>query len=554
MTTPVTVERTASATATSPPPSAGTVTGAATLARLQLRLDRVRSPLWLGGIVALVLVSAGSVAALYPEPQDVQTYVDLMDLSPNLVAVNRALNGPGLGFEDPNLGVVLVNELAIWGALAFALMGIFAVTRHTRAEEDAERADVLRSRCVGRHATLAAVAITVTLTQLVAGAISLLGMLVLGFAPVGSLALCLAFVASGVVFAAITAVAAQVASSARATLGLGLAALGAAYLVRAVGDLGTNGWSWVSPIGWAHQLRAFAGERWWVLGLSVLLVGACCAVAVGTSDRRDLGSGLLPQRLGPSHAPAWSTRPLGLALRLQRGAVLAWSVGLFVLGVAYGAVGSDIEQVFRENPDMERFIPMGQSATDSYLAYTLVLGAMLAGGFAVGSVLRLRGEEAGGRTEWVLATPVSRSSWMSAHVAVAVIGAVVVLAASGVGTGLGLGIAVDDLSQVSRLLMASWSLLPAVLVLVGVAAFAYGLSPRWSLLAWAALAVTVVVGLFGELFRLPTALRWLSPLEHLPLVPAEPVELLPILVCSGVALVAVAAGVVLLRRRDVPSV
>ena len=99
MTTSVTVQRTASTTATSPPSSAGTVTGAATLARLQLRLDRVRSPLWLGGIIALVLVSAGSVAAMYPEPQDVQSYVDLMDLSPNLVAVNRALNGPGLGFE-----------------------------------------------------------------------------------------------------------------------------------------------------------------------------------------------------------------------------------------------------------------------------------------------------------------------------------------------------------------------------------------------------------------------------------------------------------------------
>ena len=533
---------------------AGTLTGTWTLARLQLRLDRVRTPLWLVGIVTLVLVSAASVAGLYPEPEDVQRYVATMELSPNLVSVNRALNGPGLGFDDPNLGVVLVNELAIWGAFAFALMGIFAVTRHTRAEEDAERADVVRARSVGRHASLAAVAVTVTGTQLLAGLVSFAGLLALGFAPVGSTALCAAFVAAGLVFAAITAVAAQVASTARATLGLGLAALGVAYLVRATGDLGQRGWSWASPIGWTHQVRAFAGERWWVLGLSFGVVAVCGVLATSLADRRDLGSGLVSQRLGPAHASRWSTVPIGLVLRLQRGAIVGWSIGLLVLGLAYGAVGSDIEQVLRDNPDMEQFIPAaGRSITDSYVAYTLALGAMLAGGYAIGSVLRLRGEEVDARTEWVLATPSSRWTWMDANLAVAVSGSVLVLVASGLGTGLGLGVATDDLGQVPRLVGASLSLLPAVLVLVGVAALAYGWAPRWSMFAWGPLAFVVVVGLFGELFRVPMALRWLSPLEHLPMVPAEAVEPVPAVVLTGLAGVLVAAAGVGFRSRDVPA-
>lgn len=533
---------------------AATLAGTWTLARLQLRLDRVRTPLWLVGIVTLVLVSAASVAGLYPEPEDVQRYVATMELSPNLVSVNRALNGPGLGFDDPNLGVVLVNELAIWGAFAFALMGIFAVTRHTRAEEDAERADMVRARSVGRHASLAAVALTVSVTQLLAGLVSFAGLLALGFAPVGSTALCVAFVAAGLVFAAITAVAAQVASTARATLGLGLAALGVAYLVRATGDLGQRAWSWASPIGWTHQMRAFAGERWWVSGLSLGVVVVCGVVATSLADRRDLGSGLMAQRLGPVHARPWSTRPVGLVLRLQRGAIVGWSIGLLVLGLAYGAVGSDIEQVLRDNPDMEQFIPVGgSSVTDSYVAYTLALGAMLAGGYAIASVLRLRGEEADARTEWVLATPSSRWSWMAAHLAVAVFGSVVVLVASGMGTGLGLGVASDDLGQVPRLVGASLSLLPAVLVLIGVAALAYGWAPRWSLLSWGPLAFVVVVGLFGELFRVPAALRWLSPLDHLPMVPAEAVDVVPALVLIGLAGVLVAAAAVGLRRRDVPA-
>lgn len=77
-----------------------------------------------------------------------------------MVAVNSAMNGPGFGFDRPTIGVVLVNETTVWGAIAFALMGI-SRWREPPSEEEAERTEVLRSRMVGRHATLAAAALTV---------------------------------------------------------------------------------------------------------------------------------------------------------------------------------------------------------------------------------------------------------------------------------------------------------------------------------------------------------------------------------------------------------
>ena len=54
----------------------------------------------------------------------------------------------------------------------------------------------------------------------------------------------------------------------RAVGSLALIAVAVAYALRAVGDVASGGgnWlSWLSPIGWMQQVRAYAGDRWWVL-------------------------------------------------------------------------------------------------------------------------------------------------------------------------------------------------------------------------------------------------------------------------------------------------
>jgi ABC-2 type transport system permease protein len=531
-----------------------TLTGTLHLVRLDLRLDRVRMPVWAVVVLGLVLVSAGSVMNLYSTPEEIAGYVSLINISGNMSAVNSALNGPGFGFEDPDVGVVLVNEVAIWGSLAFAFMGIFQMARHTRAEEEAERTEVLRSRMVGRHAGLAAAAITVGGLEVLVGLATFAGLVGFGYAAVGSAALVSAYVAAGMLFAALTAVAAQVASTARATTGLGVGALGVAFLVRAVGDMGDGSLSWLSPIGWVHRVRPFAGEDWWVLGLSVAVILVAAVVAVVLSDRRNLGSGLLPQRLGPHHAGPATSHPLGLTARLQKGPLLGWSVGLFVLGAAYGSIGSDIEQMFTDNPDLERFIPMGAgSVTDAYLSYTLALGAMMTAGYVISSVLRMRTEESSGRLELMLAHPLSRSAWVGDHLLVAVSGALVVLAASGLGTGVGIAFALGEPDQVVRMVVASVALMPVELATAGLAMTCVGLVPKVAPLAWVGLVVLVVVGLFADLFSLPDWVRWVSPLEHLPRMPADGFDPVAFVAVTAVGVVLIVVGVAAFRRRDVPA-
>lgn len=528
-----------------------TLTGFGRLVRLILRRDRLRLPLWLVGLGGVVVASAASLPPVYPDQQAIDDYVRLFGDNPALIT----FAGPGYGFDDPSIGVILVNETQLWGMVGVALMAVFLVNRHTRAEEDEERAELVRSSVVGRHApdlaALAVVSGVVVLLGVVCGA----SFVLLDYPVAGSIALAASLSAVGLVFVGITAVAAQVSSSGRATIGAGSLALLVAFVLRAVGDIGDNALRWLSPIGWGQSVRAFADERWWVLGLCLAVALVLVLVAAVLFDRRDLGAGLLVTRAGRAHAGRSLRSPLGLALRLQRGVLLGWIVGLFVTGVVYGSIADEIEEMIADNPVYADIFTQlgGGSITDAFLATALVMLALIASGYPISAALRMRTEENAGRADSVLATPVSRWRWMASHLAVTIAGAVLIVTAGGLGTGLGVAVVLDDADQVLRLAGASLVTVPPVLVLTGVTVALYGLVPKAALAAWAALALVAVVGFLGEVLRLPDWTRDLSPFEHVPAVPAVDVRWLPLAVLLAVAAALVAAGAWGFRRRDIAA-
>lgn len=526
-----------------------THTGVIRLVRLILRRDRIRLAVWVGALALTAIASASAIPPLYPDQQAIDDYARLFGDNPALVA----FAGPGYGFDDPNLGVILVNETQLWMMIGAALMSIFLVNRHTRAEEDDERADLVLSNVTGRHAPVTAAVAVVAGANVALASLCAVAFVVLGFGTVGSFALATSIALAGLTFTAVTAVAAQVASTGRATLGLASVVLGAAFVIRAVGDIAGTWWRWLSPLGWAQGIRAFADEQWWPLGLGLLWCAGLLLLARAFFDRRDLGSGILAQRAGPGRAQAWLTSPLGLAVRLQRASVLAWMAGTFVVGVVYGSIGEDIEEMVADNPTFADVLAQqgGVDITASFFATCMSQVALLAAGFTIASVLRPRSEETAGRAEQVLALPVSRAAWLRSHLVVATSGAALVTASGGLGVGLSYAVVSGDVDQVGRMLGAALATLPAVLVLGALAVALFGASLRWSLFAWAGLAVTVVVQFFGELLGLPDLILALSPLRHVPALPAESLEALPLLALTFGAMVLVGVGTRSLRERDI---
>jgi ABC-2 type transport system permease protein len=522
-----------------------TLTGTWSLVRFILRRDRVRLPVWVVGITLLVLSTASSVEGLYPTQADLDEAA--RTATDNAAVI--ALNGPTYGIDT--LGGQIVFQVGSFGYVVMALMGMFLVGRHTRADEENGRTELLRATVLGRNAPVTAALLVAAGAFTLLGGLITLSMLSQDLPTAGSVLYGAAMGGFGLLFACVTAVTVQTTEHNRTALGLAGALLGGAYVVRAIGDVGTGTLSWLSPMGWAQAARPYAGERWWTLQLLAAAGIVCVVGAFALLGVRDLGGGLVPPRPGPPVASAALARPAGLALRLQRGSLVAWTLGVGLTGVSYGSVGQDVGDLIGNNDTFEDIIAQrGGSLTDSFFATSLLMLALIAGGFVVSSTLRLRTEETAGRAEPLLAAGLARTRWVASHLGVALGGSAALMAAAGLGMGLTYGIAVSDMGQVGRLLGAAVAFVPALWVLVGVTLLLFGVVPRATAVAWAVLVACFVIGLLGELLDLPAWVVDLSPFQHVPGMPAQGFALGPLVVLTAVAAALIGTGVAGFRRRD----
>jgi ABC-2 type transport system permease protein len=523
----------------------GAVTGAPSLLRFVLRRDRIRLPVWIGSLVVITYASAQAVAATYDTPEKVAAYARNMGTNPATVA----MAGPPVALDQ--LGGVLVYETSFTALFGVALMAAFTVVRHTRAEEEVGRTELISSTVVGRHAgSLAAVVVAVAASVLVGLGVTLS---VVGEAfPLDSALLYGAAVAAlGVVFAAIAAVAVQMVTHARTASGIAVGALGVSFGLRAIGDVQENGLSWLSPMGWSQQVRALGGDRWWPLLVSLSFSAVLLAAAAWLTTRRDIGAGVIAARPGAATAPASLSSPFGLTWRLQRWSLLAWAVLQALLASVFGFTSRQLQDMVDSNPTLQKYFETtGGSITDAFFATALLFAGLIAAAFAVTSVLRIRAEEDAGRLESVLATGVSRPRALLGPLAVTVAGTVVLMLAGALGVGVADWMVTGDGGTVPELLALCLVELPAVWVLTGLAVALVGWLPRLTILAWVALTLAFVVGWLGGLLKLPAWIEDLSPFKHLPQVPVEDVTVTPLVVLTVLAVALVVAGTVGFRRRD----
>ncbi|OLT39059.1 hypothetical protein BJF85_07540 [Saccharomonospora sp. CUA-673] len=531
-----------------------TFAGTAALIRLTLRRDRVRLAVWFAALIALPLVAVESFDSLYPTQADLDAYARMASASP----AGIALNGPGHGLHD--LGGLIVFEVGGSVAIGIALASILLVGRGTRGEEEQGRLELLRSARVGRHAGLAATLLVVTGLHVLIGATVAVSLGVQGLSWPGSVAFGLSLTSIGVVFAAVTAVAAQLAEYARGAYAIAGAVFGLAYLARAAGDVSSAGdaggslgaLTWFSPVGWAQATRPFADERWWPLLLVAGAAAVCTVAAVTLESRRDLGEGMVANRPGPRAATASLTTGIGLAWRLQRGNVTGWTVGVVVAAATLGATAESADDMLGGNPELQAMLGGAGAGepTDVFFRMTVLLLAVAVAAYVVGAAGRARGEEQAGRAEPLLAGALDRRRWLLAQLTISAVAGAWLLAAGGAAAGAAYALMAGEPGHVASVAGAALAQLPAVWLLGGVTAALFGLLPRASAAAWGVLTAAAVASVLGPAFDLPGGVTALSPFEHMPELPGGDVAVAApgALLAAGLALTAV--GVLTFRRRD----
>ncbi|MCX5170446.1 ABC transporter permease [Streptomyces antibioticus] len=525
------------------------LTGTGTLLRFALRRDRLMIPVWVAVNALMVLSMPGTLESLYDSPADRADLLRQMDTNASL----RALIGPVFG---DSVGALTAWRVGVYAGALAAVTGLLVVVRHTRDEEESGRAELIASGVVGRRASLTAALLAAGVANGVLALLVTAGLAGRGAAGAAAFGLGLAGV--GVLFATTAAIVAQLTESARLARGLTAAVLGAAFVLRAAGDSaradGSSPLTWLSPLGWLENLRPYAGERWWVLGLFAAAIALQTTVAYVLAGRRDVGMSFLPTRPGPASGRLGSAG--ALARRLQRGAVTGWSVGFLLAGVVYGGLTDGAADLVRDNDKArEIFERMGGTAglTDTFLASMIGMLGLIASLYIVGSVLRLYGEETSGRAEPVLANAVGRLRWAAGHLVIAFGGAALIMLLAGLGFLTGLGLVGDLGDRAGPVLGACLVQLPAVWVIGGLTVLLYGTAPRLAPAAWGVAGAVLLIGWVGPALDAPRAVLDLSPFGHLPKLPGGTMEWSPVLVLTGLAVLLVAGGLVGLRRRDVTT-
>ncbi|MDR1800072.1 MAG: hypothetical protein LBR19_09395 [Bifidobacteriaceae bacterium] len=497
--------------------------------------------------------TARALGGVYSDQAARETYAAL-----NRIALTEHLfNGPGYGVDT--LGGIVVYEAGGYVLPVVALLGVFLVVRHTRAAEDSGLAELTGATAVARRAPLGAALLLAAFSGLLVG-LTAAGALLLQSAATGGLlpvAGCCAYglgVALAVAqFAVVAAVAAQWADHARVANGLGGVAVGLAYLARAVADVRDEPWALATPLGWLQGLRPFAGEQWGWTALALVWLGVWAGAAFWLGARRDLGAGLRRPRTGPATAPAAWGRPLGLTWRLGRLTIACWAAGLFVFGLALGAVADGVMPYAASwDADVEAWL--GGDRTAGFFGLCAVVFGVLSACAGLGLVFRARAEETAGRLEHVLAGPLGRRRWGGAQVAVALAGVAASLLAAGLGLACGRRWSMND-GQTWETLGAVAAHLPAAAAVTTLATLLVAAWPRWAPAVWGYVAWSLAVPLVGTLLRLPGWAQDLSVFNHTPVIPLsdgnQPGWALTALAALAALLLATAA--VAWRHRDLPG-
>ncbi len=530
------------------------------LLRLIGRLDRIKLPMWLFGLGLLVAITPLSLRGL------TETEAEAQGITPEAALAQQAAvletNGAAVAFQGPPNAIDTFGGRYAFeiGAFTFALIGlmnILLVARHTRAEEESGRTEMVRSASVGAWSSIAAVTIAAIIANLFLAAVTTVVFVADGLAVWPSALFGLSLALAGMVFAATALIFVQIFEYGRASTGASIAAIGVAFAFRAVGDVQDNWLSLLSPIGWAQAINPYGEIEYWPIAVLVANIAASFGVAIALILRRDVGAGLISQRPGPARAKASLLSPLGLAWRLQRSTLTWWAIGLACLSAVYGSVISSLDELIGDSESMiealEQYGISLESLRDGFISFILSTVALVAIGGVVQSVLRPRGEENGGRAEPILGTGVSRPAWLGSHLLLAAIAAPVFMLASGAALGLADFAVAGQLTDFGGLLWASLVRVPALWAVSGIGALLYGVSKRISLAVWAYFGLIAVVFMFGELLQMPDWIINLSPLPHLTHAPLDPQGWTAVIVLTAIGAAGMTGSVVGFATRDLES-
>ncbi|SFC57932.1 ABC-2 type transport system permease protein [Alkalibacterium subtropicum] len=523
----------------------------ARLFRFSIKKDWGKISLWLLGSAFFIFGGLFEIVQLFGgDPAERETLA-LVFQNPGMIA----LFGRALGEQNFTNGAIFTQVMTIMTFILTGIMSILLVVRNTRSEEEDGILELIQAQPVGRVAHTAAAILLLVTTNILVLIISVVILMALKDSSMmleGVLLTGTIYATSGIFFGAVTLVTAQLSTNARGAMMLAFGVLGVSYIIRIIGDVSLSFLSWFSPMGLLYNTEPFVKNDWYPvfisLGTSLLLI----ALALFLKQKRDMGSGLLPDKEGERHASAVLKTPVGFALNLIKTPLIVWTVALIILGVTYGSVIGDLDSLLEGNEILNQIIAAeeGVSISQQFLAMILGVLAFISSIPALQFLYRLRTEEVKGRLNNVFAGTHSRYVILGTFFLLSVCVALVLQLLASLAFG-GAAVAMDFNVEFIDVLLAAMAYVPAVYILIGMGTLFLGWLPKLTAIVWVYLVFIFINLYFGELFNFPDWLRNLSAFQYVPEIPVEEWSWPVALSLTGAALAFSAIGFIGYRKRDI---
>lgn len=525
--------------------------GTGQIMRLLFQQNGVKIGLWLSGLIGVSIATVTAYTTIYTGQKEIIEFGLTMQ-NPAMIAMLGSLYEVG----NFNLGAVFASEMLLFSAIAVSVMNILLVSSSTRMDEEEGRLEMILGLPVGRLAYLAA---TISMMIIVNSLLFMILSLGLGlfnheaFSVESALLYGGILASTGLFFAGVTAVAAQLAATSRGATGISFAVLITAYIIRAVGDVSNEVLSLVSPLGWTVRTAVFVDNDWWpvsalISGMAILLVSAFYL-----NQQRDINAGLLPERKGKVYASNTLKSRFGLTWRLEKGTIISWAIGIFLMSVAFGSILGDLEAYFSDFEMVQIILAddLSDSMTEQFITLLVGIMSVFSAVPTVSVFLKLKKEERMGRTENFYSRAVSRNKVMGSYYAIAFLTAVLMQLLIGLGLYASASQVIKTTIGAGTVIASGLVYIPAIWVVLGLTTALVGAFPKRTGLIWTYVNFAIFVIYLGNLLEFPEWVNNISAFHHIPQLPNEEIAWFPMISLSLVGIALSVIGFLSYNKRDI---
>jgi len=555
-----------------------------------LKREKTNSSVWIAAMVGInaLLVLLMGFAVL----TDAAERIEMLSMleNPSL----QAMVGPLHSINTYDFGSVYTLLMMLMMSIPVAIMNIFHIIRHTRADEELGRYEVLRSLPSGRLSNINAAMLSAVILNVAMAILFALTMWLTvgiadgywGFAP--ALLWGVSLGAVGITFAAVAALFSQLCASSRGAMGFSFFIMAIFYAIRAGADMDlareSEVWAIISPFGLISRSWIYVYNYWWpvlvVLGIGVVFA----AFAYWVCSFRDIDQGVIPARRGRAKGGQLMRSTLGLNFRLLRLSIIVWVIMMFSFGASYSMVLEDIEN-FVANNDMYQQLMLAPvpglleqlegAPTEEIAAimnevlahqglnivqmFSNMIGipmVMLSLVPVILFITKAKSEEKNMRTELLVATAASKKGYLAGLVLFSFVTAFLMQLAQAVGLW---SVAQSVLPNpgdlpLSFLLQSALVYVPAMWVMGGIVTLLVGLAPKLTGIIWGYFAFSFVAMMFGRMISQLAFLVNFTPLGFVPQLPMDEINAVTLVAMALVGVGLAAVGIVFYEKRDINAV